>query len=148
MSGRRKIEERLRKKEAEVQELEAQLREARAYVQALNEVLKLLPREGASDPGGSDIREGSMIALSRDAIERAGRPLHVSELLRELGKEETRKARASLSGSLAAYVRRGEIFTRPRPNTFGLIGMDADEPSEPEPPEEFGEPPESEEVPF
>ena len=40
----------------------------------------------------------------------------------------------SLASSLAAYVRRGEIFSRPAPNTFGLLelghlgGEEAEEP--------------------
>jgi hypothetical protein len=31
--------------------------------------------------------------------------------------------RSALSGSIAAYVRKGEIFTRPAPNTFGLLEL-------------------------
>lgn len=33
------------------------------------------------------------------------------------------KAEISLASSLAAYVRKGEIFTRPAPNTFGLVEL-------------------------
>jgi hypothetical protein len=32
-----------------------------------------------------------------------------------------KSTRAAVAGSLSAYVRNGEIFTRPAPNTFGLI---------------------------
>ena len=49
--------------------------------------------------------------------------MHVSALIEELGKDLNRKSRASMTGSLGAYARRGEIFTRPAPNTFGLIEL-------------------------
>ena len=42
MNDRKKIEERLQKKEFEIQSLEERLRAARVYVQALQDVLKLL----------------------------------------------------------------------------------------------------------
>jgi len=46
--------------------------------------------------------------------------MHVMDILKAMGREPTRESRASLSSSLAAYVRRGEVFTRSKPNTFGL----------------------------
>ena len=42
-------------------------------------------------------------------------------ILRGVGEEETAANRATLSGSLSAYVRKGEVFTRPAPNVFGLV---------------------------
>jgi hypothetical protein len=54
---------------------------------------------------------------------RHGDPVHITTLLAEIGLEINRDTRASLAGSLAGYVRRGEIFTRPAPNTFGLIEL-------------------------
>ena len=51
----------------------------------------------------------------------SGKPLHISDLLVALGKETDHDNRAALSGSLSAYVRKHEIFTRPAPNTFGLV---------------------------
>ena len=61
--------------------------------------------------------------------------MHIQDILRGIGKEVTPENRASLGGSLAAYVRRGEIFSRPAPNTFALLSATA---SEEEPPPEFG----------
>lgn len=125
MTGRRRIEERISKKELEIQELEMKIREARAYVQALQDVAKMLPRETdeskVSEETESSIREGSYVGDARKAIEDAGHPLHVVEILKRTGRENNRKNRTGMSGSLAAYVRRGEAFTRPKPNTFGLI---------------------------
>ena len=144
MSGRRKIEERIRRKEAEIQELEGKVREARAYVQALQDVLRMLPREatglGPAELGETELRPGSMVAEARDAILAEGKPLHVSKLLAAIGKEMTPQNRASLSGSLAAYVRRREIFTRPAPNTFGLVelGRESESVRDADIPDDFG----------
>ena len=111
----------IRKKEAEVQSLEDRLRAARIYLLALRDVLGALGKSAeGGDPG---LRHGSSVAKARDAILRAGNPMHVSELLSALGKDVTKETRASLASSLAAYVRRDEIFTRPAPNTFGLIEL-------------------------
>lgn len=144
MIDRRKLEDRIRKKEAEIQELEKLIGEGRAYVQALNDVLKMLPRESKEvESVGSDVslREGSSASLAREAIVRMGRPAHVSELLAAIGKEDTRENRTSLSGALAAYVRKREIFTRPAPNKFGLIelGHTQQPLSADQPPDDFGE---------
>lgn len=142
MNERRKIEERLTKKEEEIQELEAKIRDAKIYAQALLDVLKILPRSSdrGSSNGSGALRSGSGVAKARELIMQQGHPVHVVELLKALGREPTREARASLSGSLAAYVRRGEIFSRPSPNTFGLIelGHGNDAPED-EPPADFGE---------
>ncbi len=161
--SRRRIDERIARKEEEIKELEMKLREARAYVQALQDVAKLMPREsleGTSSEGDAVLRAGSSVAEARDAIKAAGRPLHILDILKVLGKEPTRNNRAAVSGSLAAYVRRGEIFTRPRPNTFGLRDMEGAAPqpqrepkraptAPPTPPAGFGKTADEEEdVPF
>jgi hypothetical protein len=143
MNERRKIEERLRKKEEEIRELEARIRDARVYVQALQDVLRILPRASERNIRAGALRPGSGMAKVREFILEKRRPGHVSELLEALGRPATRQARASLSGSLAAYVRKGEIFTRPSPNTFGLIELghenEADANPDNEPPAGFGE---------
>lgn len=138
MNERRKIENTLHKKEEEIQFLEARLKEARVYAQALQDVLKILPRTSESVA----LRPGSAMAQARIAILNAKKPVHINALLEELGKDGTREARASLTSSLAAYVRRGEIFTRSAPNTYGLIELghqQSDESEAPEPPSGFGQ---------
>jgi hypothetical protein len=143
MNERRKIEERLRRKEEEIRELEIRIRDARIYVQALRDVLKILPRGSERNIRAGALRPGSGMAKVREFILEKGRPGHVRELLEALGRPATRQARASLSGSLAAYVRKGEIFTRPSPNTFGLIELDHENEDDAspanEPPAGFGE---------
>ena len=152
MNERRKIENALRKKEQEIQTLEEQIKSARVYVQALNDVLKMLPKASES----AVLRPGSAVAQARDIILREQKPVHINALLEELGKDVTRESRASLTSSLAAYVRRGEIFTRSTPNTYGLVELghaQTDEPEAVEPPSGFGQlgpspTPSDDEVPF
>jgi hypothetical protein len=143
MNERRKIEEKLRKKEEEICEFEAKIRDARIYVQALRDVLKILPRGSERNIRAGALRPGSGMAKVREFILEKGCPGHVTELLEALDRPATREARASLSGSLAAYVRKREIFTRPSPNTFGLIelGHETQDNASPEnePPAGFGE---------
>jgi hypothetical protein len=141
MDERRKIEDRLRKKEQEVQALEDRLKTARVYVQALQDVLKMLNTSGASPSAGAVLKNGSTVAQARDIILDRGEPVHITALLQAMGKEASRENRASLVSSLAAYVRRGDIFTRPAPNTFGLAELghgQSEEEEEEEPPPSFG----------
>jgi hypothetical protein len=143
---RKEIERKIERKEKEMRDLEQEtairLREGAAYVQALEESLKLLPKEN-SDETAVTLRAGSAIAKARDAISAAGKPLHVTELLQILGKPLNAGSKAGLAGSLAWYVRKGEIFTRPAPNTFGLVQFNVvKEAAESAPDFEVEEPPE------
>lgn len=127
MSERARIEERLRRKESEIQGLEEKLKAGRVYVQALRDVLRLLDKDEPSPPSLEEpvdaLRSGSSVALARDVILRNGGPMHVNDILVAIGKEPSRETQASLIGSISAYVRRGKIFTRPAPNTFGLLEL-------------------------
>ena len=139
MNERAVIVERLHKKEAEIQSLEEKLRAAKIYLQALQDILGALETSGVNPNNDAVLRTGSSVALAREAIIRAGKPLYISDLLSALGKGVTKEGRASLTSSLAAYVRRGEIFTRPAPNTFGLLELGhTPQPSSEEPPLGFG----------
>jgi hypothetical protein len=126
MTARDEVQKRIDKKRTEIAELEAQLRDGKVYIQAMEEALRLLPREdGDSSPSQSssgNLRPGSKVDRARDAIRSAGSALHIVDLVTALGIKNTQENRAALAGSLSAYARRNEIFTRPAPNTFGLIG--------------------------
>jgi hypothetical protein len=142
VNQRRKIEDRLRRKEQEVVQFEAQIKEARIYIQALQDVLKMLPRDKETPEtiAETTLRPGSTVARAREAILRRGAPIHLMDLLRELELGTSREAKASLGGSLAAYVRRGEIFSRPAPNTFSLVELGHQTETDHERlPEHFGE---------
>jgi len=142
MEERKAIQEKLKKKEQEIQSLEDKLRSARIYVQALQDVLKLVSADPAPETGESALKAGSAVNKARETILRRGKPVHINDLLEAVGKEVTRESRASLTSSIAAYVRRGEIFTRPAPNTFGLVELGHKAPvagaPNPQPPQGFG----------
>lgn len=141
MSERGVIKDRLRKKEQEIQSLEEKLRTAKTYVNALQDILKMLDKVEPEQPAEATLRPGSAVSQARDVIFRNGAPVHINDLLEALGKEATREVRVSLTSSLAAYVRRNEIFTRPAPNTFGLIELGhktVEEEEERTPPQGFG----------
>ena len=69
MNERRKIEERLRKKEEEIREFEVKIRDARIYVQALQDVLKILPRGSERNIRGGTLRPGSSMARANDGAQ-------------------------------------------------------------------------------
>ncbi len=154
MSERKIIEGQLSKKITEIQALEEKVKSARVYVRALEDILKELDKSATATPGSveSDVsmRRGSSVDQARAVILERGAPIHIDDLLEALGREVTRETKASLTGSLAAYVRREEVFTRPAPSTFGLIELGhfeiADEPNEP--PGAFGGGQEDDEIPF
>lgn len=139
MGFREKIEDRIRRKQQEIREYETRIAEASAYIEGLQDALRLLPRESSDISYDTTIRSGSRISKSMELLKREGRPMHVTEILKGIGVEPSKKERVSLSGSLGAYVRRNEVFSRPAPNVFGLIGMEYDSPSQ-EPPAGFGRP--------
>jgi hypothetical protein len=119
MGLREEIQKKIEKKQQEMDFLIEQAHECEIYIASLQDVLKMLPRDAE---GGKDIvlRPGSLISKARDVLRKEQKSMHVTDLLAALGKPNTAKARLALSGSLAAYVRRDEVFTRPEPNTFGL----------------------------
>jgi len=137
MTIRRKIESNVKRKEEEIQHLKDELRAAEAYVQALQDTLRQLPKEVSGSEGDVTLREGSVVAKTLEVLKKAKKPMHVGDILIALGKEITKETRASLSGSLGAYVRDRKVFTRPKPNVFGLIEWEQPEDSE-ELPDDFG----------
>jgi hypothetical protein len=141
MSERSIIETKIKRKEMEIQTLEKKLGAARVYLLALRDILKAIEQEVDDErPDETALRKGSSVAQAREVILRLGTPVHIDDLLEHLGKELTRQNKASLTGSLAAYVRRDEIFTRPSPNTYGLIELDhfISDRLPDEPPKSFG----------
>ncbi len=123
MGLREDLLKRIERKQEEIREYELKIREGQAYIQGLQDTLKIVPRETPTAAADATLRAGTGLSKARDAIRAAGRPLHISELLRAVGRDVNKENRAGLSGSISAYVRRNEVFTRPAPNTFGLIEL-------------------------
>lgn len=121
MNTREQFQRLLDRKKQEISDLELQLERAKAYVEALQDSMKLLPKL----PSDTEItlRPGTALAKTRDVLQQAGKPMHITEILRALNLPVDKKHKLSLSGSLSTYVRNAEIFNRPAPNTFGLISL-------------------------
>lgn len=137
MNNRRELEKRIEKERQKAFDLRTQLEKQESFVQGLQEALRFLPKEGAADRNSEQqLRAGSELAKARDFLREKGKPTHISEILQHLGKELNKDTRASLAGSLGHYARKGEIFTRPAPNTFGLTEFESS--SAIEPPDDFG----------
>src|SRR5437870_3414264 len=86
MSLRRKFEKKVKEKHQEIQELEHKLMEARAYLEAMEDAMRLLPAEGGQANGGlgSDItvKPGTTIEAVVKALRASGKPIHIMELLK------------------------------------------------------------------
>jgi hypothetical protein len=151
MGVREQIEKRIENKRQENIGLEDLIRANEAFIAGLQEALKLMPKEAAQERSPEQIlRPGSVMAKVRDLLNERREPLYINDILKGIGKEMSKKNRISIGGSLGNYVRRNEIFTRPAPNTYGLLEFeieidDKDTQTsineEDEPPEGFGAPP-------
>ncbi len=138
------LRKRYDRKKREIEKMEADTREAKVYLRAIEDMLKLAEDE----PNGTDtnLRAGSDLARTEEILTNSGKPLHVNEILQQLGKGNDRKTKESLTGSLASYARKGIVFKNFAPNIFGLAGMhgmygktpEATYPHQEEPPDDFG----------
>lgn len=143
MGARENLQRLADRKAQEIADLERQIDMAKAYLQAIQDSIKALPKENAL-PGNPDeraggLRTGSVLARTKEAIQKHGQPMHITDILKAVGLEDTKKVRVSLIGSLGNYVRKGAVFTRPAPNTFGVVGMVSNGTAERSLPETFGE---------
>jgi len=140
VSEKKKVEDKLARKQREIDNLEQKIKDAKVYVKALKDVLRLL--DGDSEESGSEskLKEGSSAAQAQQIILDAGRPLHIDDILVAMGKDLTRSTKSSVTSALAAYARRDKIFIRTAANTFGLIELGHTEEKERQahPPENFG----------
>jgi hypothetical protein len=141
MGLRENFQKLIERKQAEIRELEVQIREAQSYLQALQDSAKLLPN--ATDNNGAasaefTLRPGTSLAGVRDIIKENGGPMHINEILTKLGKAIDNQNRVSLVGTLGSYSRKGRIFSRTAPNTFGLLELGHRESTVDAIPEMFG----------
>ncbi len=135
MGARENLQRLIDRKQEEIEELKTTLTHANIYLQALYDSLKALPKEPSSSYSGKieapKLREGTMLWTARQTLLAAKKPLHINDLLVSMGKHADEKERLSLTGSIGWYVRKRKIFTRPAPNTFGLVEL-ADNNHQPE----------------
>jgi hypothetical protein len=133
---RKKIEEKMEKKREEIALLEKQIGEAKSYLLALQDALKMMPKAGDAESAAQSLRPGTDVSKAYEILKSSGKQLHVNEIVKRMGKEVSKENRVSVSGSLSGYARRNYIFTRPAPNTFGLVEFESNKSEEP--PEDFG----------
>ncbi len=127
MTIREDIQKRIEKKQAELTEafqvFERSVAAGEAYIQALQDTLKALPRDIADVRPEKILRAGGIMAKVRQTILSNGNPMPLDQILTTLGKDTDKKTRASVGGAIGNYARKGEVFVRTGPNTFGLIEL-------------------------
>jgi hypothetical protein len=121
MGARENLQRLIDRKQQEVNGLEEKIRESRVYMQALQDAMKSLPREASAASVEPELRPGTAIFKAREAIRQVRQPMHINDLLGAIGKPSTKKNKISLAGTIAWYARKGQIFKRTAPNTFGLM---------------------------
>jgi hypothetical protein len=121
MGAKASIQKLLDKKLLEMEKLDQQLSEIRVYIQALQDGLKLLPKEEGDQATAKELRPGSALAQVQEFLKKEGSPQHISAILQFLGRPIDKANRVSIAGSLGGYVKEKRIFTKTGPNIFGLI---------------------------
>jgi hypothetical protein len=91
---------------------------------SLEAQLKAVRRLRAVPPEVSPHRKGmSQVDMAYDILKRAGRSLHVTEIIERIEKVHGQRVeRDSLVSALAKKVSRGDRFVRSEKNVFGLKG--------------------------
>ncbi|MGH9765359.1 MAG: hypothetical protein ACREDR_23680, partial [Blastocatellia bacterium] len=104
MSIRSQLEKKIENKRQEIKNLENQLLEANAFVQGLQEALKVLPKDSNDmNESPATLRPGSNMAKAREVLKKAGKPMYITDLLKGMGLDLTKKNRVSVSGALGTY---------------------------------------------
>jgi hypothetical protein len=96
----------------------------RAFEVSLEAQLRAIKRLRAGPPAPKAARKGtSQIDMVQDVLRRAGRPLHVSEIIERVQKQHGFKLeRESIVSTLVKKVNRGDRFVRTDKNVFALKG--------------------------
>lgn len=133
MNLRKEFEKLIEKKRVEITDAQRAIDAAQAYIQAMVDAIKKLPKEDQT--AVSPVRAGSEVEKVREVILQAGRPLHLGEIIAALGRPEDAESKAKFAGLLGWYTTKGKVFTKTAPNTYGLV-----ESAPPDLPEGFGSP--------
>ena len=96
----------------------------RAIEVSLEAQLKAVRRLRSDTDEPKPERKGmSQVDMAFDILRRAGRPLHVNEIIERIDKLHGQKVeRESLVSALVKKVARGDRFVRSGKNVFGLKG--------------------------
>lgn len=129
MTARTELENRIAREQQKVAAMRSELERTEAFIEGLLEALKMLPKDipNLKHSGNRTSRSRSDVQKARQLLGATRGPLHISDILKGIGKEDTKQNRASLSSSLARYARKGELFQREGPNEFSLMTARPDE---------------------
>ncbi len=133
MNLRREFEKLIEKKRVEIAEAQRAIDAGQAYIQAMVDAIKKLPKEDLASI--SPVRAGSEVEKVREVILQAGKPLHLGEIIAALGKPDDAESKAKIAGLLGWYTSKGKVFTKTAPNTYGLVEA---HPPNPDIPPDFG----------
>jgi len=91
---------------------------------SLEAQLKAVKRLRAGPPQPRAARKGtSQIQMVHDVLRRAGKPLHVTDIIERVERAQGIKLdRESIVSTLVKKVKRGDRFVRTDKNVFGLKG--------------------------
>lgn len=122
---RTELARRIEQERQKVADLRSQVERAEAFIAGLEEAMKLVPTDGGEKKRQVEHtpRSKSDVQKAKFQLSATGHSMHVSDILKAIGKEDTKQNRASLSSSLARYARKGEIFRRVGPNEFSLVQL-------------------------
>ncbi len=97
----------------------------KALAMSLEAQLRAVRRLQGSErrAGGAKGKESrSQVDLVFDILNTAGQPLHISEIIERVRKRHNVLLdRESIVSALTKKMQRGDRFTRPDPNVFGLL---------------------------
>jgi hypothetical protein len=95
-----------------------------AFEIALDAQLRAIRRaQGKNDPKPSREKSASQIDMVHDVLRKAGKPLHITEILDRVEKLHGRRLdRESVVSSLVKKIARGERFLRTDKNVFTVKG--------------------------
>lgn len=116
------LEQKIDQKTQQINELRIEIAAAEEYIKATREALRLMAKDmGKIGNPGKSLRNGSMMDRTYKLLKKHGKQMHIKEVMDGIGEDNSAAARGRHAGAISQYVRRGEIFTRPLPNTFGLV---------------------------
>lgn len=129
----------VRDKQAQIAKLQAELDEVRRFlVGDTGSVVTTAPRRSSPKVPRADLLPGldhegvrgarrrrggrdSSITMAVAVVSESGRPIHVDDMIAKIATKYGKKVeKQTLVSGLARLVKRGEIFERTGPNTFGL----------------------------
>jgi len=98
----------------------------RAFEVSLEAQLRAVKRLRTGPPPTHPARKStSQISMVHDVLRRAGKPLHVSEIIERVQKlHGLQLDRESIVSTLTKKVNRGDRFVRPDKNVFALKGAE------------------------